>query len=39
MNYTQNDKVSQVEETLVIGINIASEVHYALAFDWRGIKQ
>lgn len=39
MNYTQNEKISQVsEETLVIRIDIASEVHYARAFDWRGIE-
>ena len=39
MNCTQNEKISQVsEETLVIGIDIASEVHYALEFDWRGIE-
>ena len=39
MNCTQNEKISQVtEKTLVIGIDIASEVHYARAFDWRGIE-
>ena len=39
MNCTQNEKISQVsEETLVIGIDIASETHYARAFDWRGIE-
>ncbi|MBR6834734.1 MAG: IS110 family transposase [Oscillospiraceae bacterium] len=39
MNFTQNEKISQVsEETLVIGIDIASETHYARAFDWRGIE-
>ena len=39
MNCTQNEKISQVtEETLVTGIDIASEVHYARAFDWIGIE-
>ena len=39
MNCTQNEKISQVtEETLVIGIDIASETHYARGFDWRGIE-
>ena len=29
----------QVEETtLVVGIDIASEEHYARAFDWRGVE-
>ena len=39
MNFTQNNKINQVTETsLVIGIDIASEIHYARAFDWRGIE-
>lgn len=39
MNYTQNEKINQVRErTIVIGIDIASEVHYGRAFDWRGIE-
>jgi transposase len=39
MNLTQNEKISQVkEDTIVIGVDIASEVHYARAFDWRGIE-
>lgn len=39
MNYTQNEKISQIsEKTLVIGIDIASEVQYARAIDWRGIE-
>ena len=39
MNCTQNEKISQVtENTLVIGIDIASETHYARGFDWRGIE-
>lgn len=37
MNYTQNEKIAQVtENTLVIGIDVGSESHYARAFDWRG---
>lgn len=37
MNFTQNEKISQVAETtLVIGVDIASETHYARAFDFRG---
>ena len=37
MDYTQNSKIEQVKEsTLVIGIDIGSETHYARAFDWRG---
>lgn len=39
MNHTQNKKINQVQEgTIIIGIDIASEVHYARAFDWRGIE-
>ena len=39
MNYTQNSKIMQVtEKTLVVGIDIASEDHYARVFDWRGIE-
>jgi len=37
MNYTQNEKIAQVtEKTLVVGIDVGSESHYARAFDWRG---
>ena len=37
MNSTQNKKLEQVKETtLVIGIDVGSETHYARAFDWRG---
>lgn len=40
MNFTQNQKINQVsEQTLVIGIDIASELNYARAFDWRGIEK
>ena len=39
MNYTQNEKIAQVTETtLVIGIDVGSENHYARAFDFRGIE-
>lgn len=39
MNLTQNEKIRQVrEDTIIIGVDIASEVHYARAFDWRGIE-
>lgn len=38
MNYnTQNAKIGTItEKTLVVGIDIGSEIHYARAFDWRG---
>ena len=37
MNSTQNKKLEQVKSTtMVIGIDIGSETHYARAFDWRG---
>lgn len=39
MHYTQNEKISQVTDTtLVVGIDISSETHYARAFDWRGLE-
>lgn len=39
MNYKQNEKILQVtEKTLVIGIDIAKEVHYARAFNFRRIE-
>lgn len=39
MHYTQNDRIAQVtEETLVLGIDIGSEKHYARAFTNRGIE-
>ncbi|MBC8060699.1 MAG: IS110 family transposase [Clostridiaceae bacterium] len=39
MNYTQNQKIMSINErTLVIGIDIAKEVQYARAFDYRGIE-
>ena len=37
MNFTQNRKIEQVStKTLVIGIDVGSESHYARAFDYRG---
>ena len=39
MSETQNEKIRQVTDTtLVIGIDIASETHWARAFDWRGLE-
>ena len=39
MNYTQNDKIMSItEQTLVVGVDIAKKVHYARAFDYRGIE-
>ncbi|WP_018306466.1 IS110 family transposase [Desulfitobacterium hafniense] len=39
MNFTQNEKLNQLSErSIVIGVDIASEVHYARAFDWRGME-
>ena len=39
MKNTQNQKISQIKnETLVVGIDVAKETHYARAFDYRGIE-
>jgi transposase len=39
MKNTQNEKISQIKDsTLVIGIDVAKETHYARAFDFRGIE-
>lgn len=39
MNCKQNQKINQVKDnTLVVGIDIGSTIHYARAFDWRGIE-
>lgn len=39
MNYTQNNKIEQVTaDTLVIGIDIGSDLNYARAFNWRGVE-
>ena len=37
MNYTQNKKIAQVTDaTMVVGIDIGRQMHYARAFDNRG---
>ena len=37
MNYTQNQKISQVTEaTLIVGVDIGSETNFAHVFNWRG---
>ena len=37
MNLTQNDRLNQVTaDTLVVGVDIGSETHFARGFDWRG---
>ena len=39
MNTKQNERISQVSsDTLVIGVDIGEEKHYARAFDYRGIE-
>jgi len=39
MKGTQNEKISQIKiETLVVGIDIGKETHYARAFDYRGLE-
>lgn len=39
MKYTQNDRINQItDDTLIIGVDIASDTHYARAFDNRGIE-
>ena len=36
---TQNAKIEAItEKTLVLGIDVGSEMHYARAFDYRGIE-
>ena len=36
-NYTQNEKIEQVtDSTIVVGVDIGSQIHYARAFDNRG---
>lgn len=37
MNYnTQNAKIAFItEKTLIVGIDVGSETHYARAFDWH----
>ena len=37
MNYTQNEKIEQVTDTtMVVGVDIGSQTHYARAFDNQG---
>ncbi|HOQ01462.1 MAG TPA: IS110 family transposase [Acetivibrio clariflavus] len=39
MKYTQNEKILQIKEiTLIIGIDVSSEKHYARAFNFRGVE-
>lgn len=39
MNYKQNEKILQVtEKTLVVGIDIAKDLHFARVFNFRGIE-
>jgi transposase len=39
MNYTQNNKISQINErTLIVGIDIAKHAHVARAQDFRGLE-
>ena len=39
MNYTQNERIAQVgDNTLVVGIDIGSDKHYARAFTERGME-
>ncbi len=39
MSVTQNEKIRQLtESTMVVGMDIASDRHWARAFDWRGIE-
>lgn len=36
---TQNKKIASItEKTLVVGIDVGSQVHYARAFDWRNFE-
>lgn len=39
MKYSQNEKILQItEETLIVGVDIASETHFARAIDFRGFE-
>jgi len=39
MKRTQNEKILQIKfETLIVGIDIGKETHYARAFDFRGFE-
>lgn len=37
MNYTQNEKIEQITvTTMVVGIDIGRQTHYARDLDYRG---
>ncbi|MFZ5988071.1 MAG: IS110 family transposase [Bacillota bacterium] len=39
MKYNQNEKLKQMDlSTMVVGVDVGSELHYARAFDYRGIE-
>lgn len=39
MKYSQNEKILQItEETLIVGIDIASKTHFTRAIDFRGFE-
>ena len=39
MNLTQNDRLNQVtSETLIVGVDVGSQIHFCRAFDWRGFE-
>ena len=39
MKYTQNERILQItEKTLIVGIDVGSEKHYARAFNFRGVE-
>ena len=39
MNFTQNERLNQVSaDTLIVGVDIGSQMHFARAFDWRGVE-
>lgn len=38
MKYNQNEKLKQVDFcTMVVGVDVEIEIHYATAFDYRGL--
>ena len=39
MKYNQNEKLKQMDlSTMIIGVDVGSELHYARAFDYRGVE-
>ena len=39
MKYSQNERIMQItDEVLIVGVDVASQTHYARAFDNRGIE-